>query len=110
MVINSSQLALEASRNYQSYTQTQAASVETKGSEAVSLEISDEAKSLLEQMNQDKEENELPKKAFTFGSVSIKSSSSNTNVVVSDLRGTVSAAAGTGGTLFTKTTAISSIF
>ncbi len=174
MVINSSHVALDSSRTYQSYTQTQTASVVTRGGEAVSLDLSDKSMSLVEQMNQYKEElnhknngngqklfqntiadkkvkepsevfepeedgeiillrkmlealNEtrngknpkrikkldeikLPKKAFSFGSVSVKAASTNMQAVVTDLRGTVSAAAGTGGTLFTKTTAISSIF
>ena len=173
MVINSSSVTLQSSRTYQSYMQTQTASVVTRGSEGVSLELSDESMSLVEQMNQYKEqlnqknengpklfqntiaakkakapsENitspaedsdiillrkmlealeemrkgkghkrvkelkdvELPKKTFTFGSLSIKASSTNMNTVLTDLRGTVSAAAGT-GTLFTKTTAISSVF
>lgn len=173
MVINMSNVALQSSRQYQSYTQTQTASVVTRGSEGVSLQLSEESKSLVEQLEQYKEEmnqkNEyvpklfqnnsikdkkvdnpygeplegeagelgllrkliealeemrngdskgrvkeledikLPKKVFSFGSVSIKASSSNVNAVVTDLRGTVSAAAGT-GTMFTKTTAISSVF
>lgn len=173
MVINSSNVALQSSRTFQSHTFTQTASVVTRGSEGVSLELSDKSKSLVEQMNQYKEEMnkrnengpklfqntiaakkaekpkeselepaedsdiillrkmlealeemrdgkdhkrvkelkdvELPKKTFTFGSLSLKASTTNMNAVVTDLRGTVSAAAGT-GTVFTKTTAISSVY
>lgn len=56
MVINASSVALSSEREYRSYQQKQSVSVVTRGSEGVSLDISDSSKSLVQQMKQYKEE------------------------------------------------------
>lgn len=56
MVINSSNVALSSSRHYFSHTETKQASIVTRGDEGVLFELSEESQSLLEQMQQYKEE------------------------------------------------------
>ncbi len=88
MVISSNSMALQSLGNYQSYTQSQVANVNAhsfsmEGSAGVTLELSAQSKTLAGQMNKE-----------SFGSVSIKASSSVMNVVLTDLQGTVSASYG----------------